>query len=243
MQQPIIDIRRTYLELDSMYGRRDFQAAGEYLRSRLLQAESLGDTAGRLLIENELLGYNRQYGSPAENERFFTEIPELIREAGFTGTSEEGTILVNLATAMVSAGRPRDALPVFERAGAILERTVDPTDRRMASFLNNSAAAFEAAGDAARAEECYRRAEGILSRNDHDPDLAVTWVNLASLYAKADPCDDRIQDLCDRCIELLDTSPYRDGYYYYTCRKCAEPLRMLGFFAAAAGFAEAAPPA
>ena len=66
---------------------------------------------------------------------------------------------------------------------------------------------------------------------------AVTWTNLACLeerrQADLDIREERIGFCLDRAMEYLDDpAAERDGYYAFTCRKCAPTFGYFGRFLA-----------
>ncbi len=225
-----MDMQFVYDHLDSLYGPGHFAQAGQFLRDCLAATEETGDVTGRLLVINELLGYNRQYGSAADNIPFFDIIPDLIYRSGFSGSVDAGTTLINMATAMLALDQPDKAIPLFAEASRIYADNMPAGDERFAPLYNNMAGAYRQAGQLDMAETCYWRAIRILDRGAFRPDLAVTYVNLASVYHQVDPEDPRVEQCCNQAISLFDRHlNLEDSYYCYSCRKCAEPLAHMGY--------------
>ena len=60
-------------------------------------------------------------------------------------------------------------------------------------------------------------------------DIANTYVNMAHLYEKLTDYE-KIEACLDRAKDALETDPNRNGYYAYTCRKCAPSFGYFGYF-------------
>jgi tetratricopeptide (TPR) repeat protein len=80
--------------------------------------------------------------------------------------------------------RYREAEPLYQRALAILEKTLDPEDPVVASSLNNLAELYRAQGQYAKAEPFYERTLAIREKTlgPEHPVVATSLNNLALLY-------------------------------------------------------------
>ena len=226
-----MDMQFVFDHLDSLYGAGQFQSAGDFLLECLGATEDAGDITGQLLVINELLGYNRQYGKPTDNIKYFSIIPDLIYRSGFYGSLDAGITLVNMATAMLAIGDTAKAIAGFSEASRIYADNIPTDDERFAALYNNMAGAYLQAREYGTAEDCYLRALRILEKRNFRPDLAVTYINLASLYHQMDVEDERIHTMAQKGIDLLEQNKnIEDSYFCYSCRKVAEPLAYLGYF-------------
>ncbi|MFR5602420.1 MAG: hypothetical protein ACLTKI_08835, partial [Lachnospiraceae bacterium] len=66
-----------------------------------------------------------------------------------------------------------------------------------------------------------------------DMELAVTQTNLACLYEawQEDGYEEKIDSCIRRAMAYLDGPKVkRDGYYAFTCRKCAGTFGHFGYF-------------
>jgi len=103
-------------------------------------------------------------------------------------------------------------------------------DPRMAGLCNNLALALVDLGRLPEAEERYREALAILNRLDgKETDIANTYVNMAHLYERLDDYEG-IEACLDRARDALEQDQIRNGYYAYTCRKCAPSFGYFGYF-------------
>src|ERR1700751_2088910 len=94
------------------------------------------------------------------------------------------TSLQTRATALTSAGKYTDAIPLIQRALAIAEKISGPDDLNVAFLLDDLAGLYEAQGPYPDPEPLYRRSLSIREKvlgPDH-PDAAVGLNNLANLY-------------------------------------------------------------
>lgn len=100
-------------------------------------------------------------------------------------------------------------------------------------------------GEYAQAGTYYEKAIGIMKKLPQGSmELAVTYVNLACMYdawghrsdlegeqAAPPDWDGRIWDCLDKAMEYLDDpDAERDGYYAFTCSKCAGTFGYFGQF-------------
>ena len=93
----------------------------------------------------------------------------------------------NLAVAYQGAGRPAEAIPLFERALAAQEQLLGPDHPDAVTTRNNLAVAYRDAGRPAEAIPLIERALAALDRllgPDH-PDAVTTRNNLAVAYQEA----------------------------------------------------------
>ena len=226
-----MDMQVVYDHLDSLYGSGQFQSAGDFLMDCLSATEETGDVTGQLLVINELLGYNRQYGNPTDNIKYFDLIPDLIYRSGFSSSLDAGITLVNMATARLAIKDTDNAIANFAEASRIYADNIPTDDSRFAALYNNMAGAYLQAGRMDMSETCYLRALRILEKGNFRPDLAVTYVNLASLYNQVNMEDERVHTMAEKAIALLEQHKnLEDSYFCYSCRKVADPLAHLGYF-------------
>ena len=122
----------------------------------------------------------------------FVSIPSFARQ-------DEAAALSARVTELYRAGKYSEAIPLAQRALAILEKTRGPNHLDVARALNNLAAVYQEQGRYADAEPLYKRSLAIREKalgHDH-PDVATTLSNLGSVYydqgryADAEPLDKR----------------------------------------------------
>ena len=211
--------------LDAYFDREDMAGAGEYLRAVCREAE--GDDRLLFAVYNEMMGYYRKTG---EVERGLDAIEQglaLLPRMGIADEVAGATAYLNAATTLKAFGRPSEGLPLYERAEAIYRRRLPAIDPRMAGLCNNLALALVDLERYEEAERRYETALSILTRNvGKETDVANTYVNMAHLYEKL-PDYEKIEACLDRAKDALEADQNRNGYYAYTCRKCAP---SFGYF-------------
>lgn len=74
-----------------------------------------------------------------------------------------------LARALLAKGRPREALPLFERALRARQAELGPEDQRLAYSYEGMGEALLALGDRRKAVAMLERALGLLERGGGDP--------------------------------------------------------------------------
>ena len=139
---------------------------------------------------------------------------------------------------------PDKAIALFERARAIYERELDPTDSRMAGLYNNMALTLVDLGRFDEAEKLYKKAICIMeSSDDGAPSAAITYLNLANaIEARIGLLDaeETIGEYLTRARELLEDHKNLDGNYAFVCEKCASVFDYYGYFMYAAELKERA---
>ena len=224
-------------EADALVGCKDYAGAEALLLSRLEEAEREGWPGIGLSLCSELMGFYRQRGN---REGFYTARDRAfaLMDAARPDPAAKGTVLVNAATGMTAFGDKEGAWSVFQQAEILFRRALGAADHRLASLYNNMAFAC---GDTDRAEAYIRRAMEILAKLPHHPDMGTSWLNLAQLYAAADPADPRIGECLSSAMACFDDpEAVWDGYYAHTVRKCAAGFAAMGLEAEAADLEERA---
>ncbi len=227
-----MNVRDFIQKLDSFFDREDMTGAGEYLRSSRRDAEAAGDKKLLFTVLNEMMGYYRKTGETERGLEAICSGLKLSAELGLDASPAGATAMLNAATTLKAFGRAEEALPYYDSVAGVYEKAFSPDDYRIAGLCNNHALALADVGRYREAEEKYRRALGILLRNEgRDADVANTYVNMAHLYDRFADYE-RIESCLDAALAVLDGDTLRNGYYAYTCRKCAPSFGYFGYFAA-----------
>lgn len=234
-----IPISRVIEKLDEHLGRNDPDAAKRHLAYWLDEARLGGDSDGELTVLNELMGLSRNTGDRDGAYKFAGEAVALVERVGLADHVTGATTYLNHATVCKAFDEPEKALELYEKARAIYERELPPTDYRLGGLYNNLGLTLEALGEYDRAEEVYNKALAIMLALDNcKAEAAITCLNLADLVRDRDGFEDgerEINGLLDRAEALLnDPSNKQDGNYAFMCEKCAAVLGFYGRFAAEA---------
>ena len=224
-----IPVSEIIARCDELFNTEQMGPLGDHLRHWLAKARELGDEQGELTILSELMGHYRMTGDRERGLEAVRDGFALMKKIGEEGTVSAGTILLNGATALQAFGETEKALNCYAEAFRCYGAHLDPMDPRFAGLLNNMAGAYAASGNFKSAEDHYLRALDVLKACGNLMDSAVTYVNLAQLYASADPADPMIQATLDCAMDCFDSpDAVRDGYYAHTCRKCASAFGAFG---------------
>lgn len=220
--------------LDRYFERDDMDGAGEFLRTVREEAGKSGDDRLLFAVLNEMMGYYRKTG---ERERGLESIRAglaLSERMGLNGGVPGATAELNAATTFKAFGMAETAIPHYEAAEKVYRALLTEYDSRIAGLNNNFALALCDLGRYGEAEKRFSKALFVLSHcPEKECDIANTYVNMAHLYeAKED--FERIEQCVNNALSVMASVPdgRRDGYYAFTCRKCAPSIGYFGFFAA-----------
>ena len=226
-----IPVRRIIERLDSFFEVNDTVGAGDFLRRWAREAKELGDEAGEVTLQSELMGYYRKEG---DRERALEAVDRglyLTEKLGIGGDVSGATVCLNAATVYKTFGMPREALELYEKAAAVYREKLDPDDVRVAGLYNNSALALCDIGRYDEAEKLFIEAAAIMTeKEDGACDEAATYVNMAHMYevwhGAGSP---EIQSCLDTAWEILSSErAVRNGYFAFVATKCAPSYRHFG---------------
>ena len=227
-----LPVRRVIEELDRLYEQdREAEAQG-FLESWQERAAREGDWRGELSFTSELLGQYRRSGDKDKGLAAVDRALRLIREHSMGQTLSGATVLLNAATTLKCFGKAAESLPIFRHVSWVYSQKLDPMDYRFAGLYNNMALSCADVEDLEGAERYFTLALKIMeSCENPGNDMAVTYCNMAEMYAGRDMEDERIERCMERAWELLnDESLPRDGYHAFTISKCAPSFDYFGYF-------------
>lgn len=232
-------------ELDKFLETNDVEGAEAHLTKWLEKAREGKDKAGELTVLNEMMGFFRSIGKEKEGLDSVKEGLALLESMDLKESVTAGTTWINAATTLKAFGRAGEAMPLYEKAWRAYNGNLDPGDYRFAGLSNNMALAYVDMGDYIRAGKYYQAAMDIMKKLPGGTmEMAVTYVNLACMYdawghrsdlegdeAAPKGWDSRIWSCLDTAMEYLnDPEAVRDGYYAFTCSKCAGTFGYFGQF-------------
>ena len=227
-----IPVRERIARLDALYNAGREQEAEELLERSREEARALGDWRGELSMLSELMGHYRRSMEEQKGLQAVADGLTILREHRMGSTVSGATVMLNAATTMKCFGRAADSLPVFRHVARVYADTLAPEDYRFAGLYNHMALSYADVGDYAAAERHFRLAMQVIARCPKpENELAVTLCNLAELYDKQDPEDERIADCMEKAWEYLNSPTLpRDGYHAFTISKCIPGFDYFGFF-------------
>ena len=219
-------------ELDALYNEGREPEAGVFLETWRWKARALGDWRGELSLLSELMGHYRRDKNREKGLRSVEDGLAIIREHRLGSTVSGATVLLNAATTMKCFGKAAESVPVFEHVCRVYADNLDPLDYRFGGLYNNMALSYADVADYEKAELCYKRAMKVIEHCvDPDNELAVTLCNMAEMYERMDPEDERIGQCMEAAWEHLNVPELpKDGYHAFTISKCAPSFDHFGYF-------------
>ncbi len=227
-----LPVRDVIEELDRLYEQGLEDEAQGFLESWQEKAAQSGDWRAELSFTSELLGQYRRSGDGEKGLAAVDRALRLIRERRMGQTLSGATVLLNAATTLKCFGRAAESLPVFRHVSRVYADRLDPGDYRFAGLYNNMALSCADVEDYEGAERYFKLALKIMEGCENPGnDMAVSYCNMAEMYAKQDMEDERIEQCMERAWELLnDDKLPQDGYHAFTISKCAPTFDYFGYF-------------
>ncbi|MEE0835699.1 MAG: tetratricopeptide repeat protein [Clostridia bacterium] len=223
-------IKRVLKKLDEYFSRNDLAGAEKFLLFWDEEARLGGVPEELLDILNEEIGFFRRTGDTSRGMSAIQEAICIIEDGNIEKTSAIGTVYVNIATTLKAFGQSGKALLYYEKAFDIYSERLAEDDYNFAALYNNMALAFEDLALFSEAENSYRKAVKILRADgEHDAEIAVSLINLAHLYDKAEYNTGMIYRLLDDAWEILSCNYLeKDGNFAFVCSKCAPSFVYFG---------------
>lgn len=227
-----IDVPGIIARLDAFYAEGREGEAQRFLEAMLDEARKIGDWRGELSMLSELLGQYRRSMNEAKGLRCVEDAIALVREHSMSQTVSGATVMLNAATTMKCFGRAKDSLPIFSHVARVYASKLDPGDWRFAGLYNNMALSHADVGELEAAERCFRLSLNIMSACPNPGnDMAVTYCNMAEMFAKSDLEDERIYECMEKAWDCLSEPELpHDGYHAFTISKCAPTFDYFGYF-------------
>ena len=222
-----IDLNRVIDKLEAHFAHHDLVGAERLLLYWRGEAEAIGDRRGVNQIDNELVGLYRRTN---EKEKALSVADRLLPQLAPDNVGD-ATIRLNLATNYCHFGQPERARPLYAEAEAVLVRHLAPNDYRLSSLYNNMASYYIAVGNLAEAEKTYEKALDVMRQIEpRMPEMAVTYVNLATAIYRQSPLSDRVDACMMAAYEVLqDPTIAHDGNYAFVLSKVIPLYVHLGY--------------
>ena len=227
-----VDIPEFIARLDGLYSRGLEEKAGQLLDEESKRANELGDWRSELSPLSEICGHCRRSQEREKALEAIERIYEIIKAHRMGSTVSAATVLLNAATTLKCFGMAERSIPVFEHVSRVYASALDPFDYRFAGLYNNMALSYADTGRHEQAEKLFKAAMKVSGhcRNPQN-ELAVSLCNLAELYYKQDPEDERVNECMEMAWDYLnDPKLPKDGYHAFTASKCAPSFDYFGFF-------------
>ena len=221
-------------KLDLLLKSNDYTEAKRLLEYWLSEAEYTGDPHGILLLRNELMGLCRKLGEQDSALNHAREALNQVQKMNIEYDVGAATTYLNSATVYKAFGMPEKSLELFQKARAIYEWELSPSDDRLAGLYNNMGLTLVDLKDFRQAEELYQKALTVLEPlPEKEPEQAITYLNMATAremeygLAKARPMIAELAEKAKACLEIGKDRP--DGNYAFVCEKCASVFGYYGY--------------
>lgn len=230
-----IDTRRFIEKLDEHLGRNDYVSAERHLIYWLGEAKNGNDLRGEFSVANEMMGLYRKLGREKDAFAAVENTLSIMKAIGLQNETAGGTAYVNIATVYKAFGKADKALPYFEKARAVYEKLLPPTDTRLGGLYNNMALALADLKEYEAALKLYEKAISIMMKNENgEQDAAISYLNMANVREaqfSAEEAEPYISAYIEKAKELLDSPTLlRNGYHAFVCEKCAPTFEYYGYF-------------
>ena len=222
-----MDTQLVIEEYDSFIALKRFREGGKFLELAAEAARNENDLEADAIITGELIGHYRKNGVKTKCLKAIRYAKRLLKSSVTDDGVMVGTLYINMATGCTHFGYPNEAIEYFEIAEKYYRENLPVRDKRWSGLYNNSAAAFEAAGDLDRAEEGYLRALRFTEAIDAAEESAITCINLAGLAGKREQ-QQKIDKYLDRALYALSTVRNPGAYHAYVCRQLAVSFACCG---------------
>lgn len=209
-----MDINVFFYDTDQLLSEKKYTEAEAYMKSALAQSEEECDAAATIAICNELGGFYRAVSRYAEGISLYEKALELIYQMGLNGTEHHGTTLINYATTVTLIGDIEKALELDKAAAAIFAEAGFALDYRLATLYNNMSFLCMDLGHFEEAETSLNDALYILNTlDDTEIDVAITYSNLACVYAYMDRLDEA-KVAVKKALDLFIAENGRNDVHY-----------------------------
>ena len=118
MRMPLEDV---IARLDSLLSRERFDEAKTFLYESLAHARTENDVPGQISLYNEIMGFERQYGTPEAALSAAQAALRLVDEAGMAVSKPAAMIVLNAATVYHRAGKNDEARALYDRAESLFK--------------------------------------------------------------------------------------------------------------------------
>lgn len=228
-----MNVKQIIRKLDEYLSTEDIESARRFLDDCIVRARDEHDAGGELTMLNEIIGLSRRVQDEAWGLGAVWRALELVRTGQVADETACATTMLNAATTLKTFGAPEEAVKYYEKAMRVYDRVLTADDPRQAGLRNNMAMTLLDLGRYDEAEKLLYEAIDILKKQDHAGDTAVSYVNLADLYAvmyQPQEREQKIRNCLDRALDILTGEGLvRNSDYAFTCRKCASGFRAYGY--------------
>lgn len=228
-----VDITRVLAKFDEYLETNNTKDAIKHLEYWKLEAKATNDLSSLISIDNELIGIYRKSNLKEYCLSAINELITIINEHDELPRVTIGTSYENIATGYKHFSLNDLAYGYYKKCEDIYISTLKKTDYRMISLFNNFGICL---CDLKKYDEAlcyYEKALKYLNHKENPLEVVMTYLNIATLYEKKDgllEATDKISELLDKGIKILDDNYEKNGYYAFVCDKCSSVYDYYGYF-------------
>ena len=180
-----MEIKEIIGQLDTLYNEGKMQDAEAFMEKQYDLAISAGKDDVALGILNEQLGYYRVMTQHDKALVVIDRVKNLLQKMGLSGSIEEGTSLLNVATVYRAMGKYTEAEACYLQVEKIYREKLDASDYRVAGLYNNMSLLHQEQGKENLAADYLKKALTIISKiPGAEIQTAVTHANLGQAYCR-----------------------------------------------------------
>lgn len=181
----MMDMNAIINQLDALYTEGKMQEAEAFMEEQLDMAMASGQDGVALGILNEQLGFYRVMTQHEKALQTISRVKNLLEKMGLSGTIEEGTTLLNVATVYRAMGKYGEAEACYLTVEDIYKQKLDGADYRMAGLYNNMSLLQQEQGKEELAATYLKKALSIIEQiPGSEIQTAVTYTNLGQAYCR-----------------------------------------------------------
>ena len=181
----MMDMNTIINQLDALYTEGKMQEAEAFMEEQYDMAVASGQDGVALGILNEQLGFYRVMTRHEKALQTINRVKNLLEKMGLSGTIEEGTTLLNVATVYRAMGKYAEAEECYLSVEEIYKQKLDGADYRMAGLYNNMSLLQQEQGKEELAATYLKKALSIIEQiPGAEIQTAVTYTNLGQAYCR-----------------------------------------------------------
>ena len=234
----MIEIQRILSKFDSLMLQKDFEEAERLLGYWICECEADNDKRNLFTLRNELVGFYRMRLDKEKGLKACDDLKKLTKEMGLENEVSGATAFINIATAYKSFELPDEALPLYEKAQAVYENALEPTDSRLPALYNNMALtfmSFDSYEFRDKAETYFIEAlDRLKTIAGSENEQAITYLNmsdLAQLRYGSEEAEEMISNYIENAYTLLEKSHSGNNPdFKMTAEKCIPVFGHYGYF-------------
>lgn len=229
-----MDINKILNQLDDLFAARQFDKVEDFLKKNYEQAVSEGDTASKITLLNEFMGFYRESTQFNKALECAKKVLHIMKEMGLEGTMDYATTLLNVANAYRAAGLYEQSMECYNQVLDIYDGRLDQKDFMYATLYNNISILYQAMGNYTKAAvSLYHALDIVKLYEGAEIEQAVTYTNLGATLVKDGKIEEALFHL-KKAEEIFNRDAQKD-YHYSACMDAlGEVYYMQGEFGKAA---------